>query len=86
MSRLKERKEKNCLNCNAEVQGRFCHVCGQENIETKETVWHLISHFFQDITHFDGKFFSSLKYLVTKPGFLSTEYMIGRRADRKSVV
>ncbi len=81
MSHLKERKEMNCLNCNAEVQGRFCHNCGQENIEPKETVWHLISHFFQDITHFDGKFFSSLKYLVTKPGFLSTEYMIGRRAS-----
>ncbi len=80
MSHLKERKEKNCLNCNTEVQGRFCHVCGQENIEPKETVWHLITHFFQDITHFDGKFFSSLKYLITKPGFLSTEYMIGRRA------
>ena len=44
MSRLKERKEKNCLNCNAEVQGRFCHNCGQENIETKETVWHLIDN------------------------------------------
>ena len=81
MSHLKERKEKNCLNCNAEIHGRFCHICGQENIEPKETVWHLISHFFQDITHFDGKFFSSLKYLVTKPGFLSTEYMIGRRAS-----
>ena len=81
MSYLKERKEENCLNCNTKVQGRFCHKCGQENIEPKETVWHLITHFFQDITHFDGKFFSSLKYLVTKPGFLSTEYMIGRRAS-----
>jgi hypothetical protein len=63
------------------VKGRFCHRCGQENIEPKESVWQLISHFFQDITHFDGKFFSSLKYLVTKPGFLSKEYMIGRRAS-----
>jgi len=81
MSHLKERTERNCLNCNAEVQGRFCHICGQENIEPKETVWHLISHFFQDITHFDGKFFSSLKYLITKPGFLPKEYMIGRRAS-----
>ena len=81
MSRLKERQEKNCLNCQAEVQGRYCHVCGQENIEPKETVWHLITHFFQDITHFDGKFFSTVKYLVIKPGFLSTEYMAGRRAS-----
>ncbi|MGB4845747.1 MAG: DUF3667 domain-containing protein [Ferruginibacter sp.] len=81
MSHLKERAEKNCLNCNAEVQGRYCQNCGQENIETKETVWHLISHFFKDITHFDGKFFSTLKYLFARPGFLSKEYMIGRRAS-----
>ena len=81
MSHLKERKEKNCLNCRYVVKGRFCHRCGQENIEPKESVWDLISHFFKDITHFDGKFFSSLIYLVTKPGFLSTEYMVGRRAS-----
>lgn len=80
MSHLKERAQKNCLNCNAEVQGRYCQNCGQENVEPKETVWHLISHFFQDITHFDGKFFSTIKYLFTKPGFLSREYMAGRRA------
>jgi Protein of unknown function (DUF3667) len=81
LSHLKERKENNCLNCNAQIQGRFCHICGQENVETKESVWHLVNHFFQDITHFDGKFFSSLKYLITKPGFLSKEYMAGRRAS-----
>ncbi|MBL0057265.1 MAG: DUF3667 domain-containing protein [Chitinophagaceae bacterium] len=81
MSRLKERKEKNCLNCQAEVMGKYCHVCGQENIEPKESVWHLVTHFFQDITHFDGKFFSTIRYLIVRPGFLSTEYMIGRRAS-----
>ena len=80
MSRLKERKERNCLNCHIAVKGRFCHRCGQENIEPKESVWDLIAHFFRDITHFDGKFFSTLKYLMIRPGFLSKEYMIGRRA------
>lgn len=79
MSHFKERVQKSCLNCNATVQGRFCHICGQENIEPKESVWHLISHFFQDITHFDGKFFSTLKYLLFRPGHLSREYMMGRR-------
>jgi Protein of unknown function (DUF3667) len=79
LSHLKERKEKNCLNCGADLIGRYCHVCGQENLEPKETVWHLISHFFNDITHFDGKFFATVKYLLRKPGFLSTEYIKGRR-------
>ena len=79
MSHLPRRKEKDCLNCGTQVIGPFCHNCGQENIEPKESIWHLVSHFFQDITHFDGKFFTSLKDLILKPGFLSKEYMIGRR-------
>ena len=80
MSHLPQRKEKNCLNCGTTVIGKYCHVCGQENIELKESVWQLFSHFFSDITHFDGKFFTSLKDLVLRPGFLSKEYMNGRRA------
>ncbi len=79
MSHQKERLEKNCLNCNAEVQGRFCQVCGQENIETKESFWSLATHFVYDVTHFDGKFFSTLKYLLFRPGFLPQEYLRGRR-------
>jgi hypothetical protein len=73
------RKENDCLNCGAIVQGRFCHICGQENVVPKETFWQLLTHFVYDITHFDGKFFSSVKYLLTRPGFLSLEYMRGRR-------
>jgi Protein of unknown function (DUF3667) len=79
VSHLKERKEKNCLNCQSEVVGRYCHKCGQENLEPKETVWHLVQHFFNDITHFDGKFFETVKLLLRRPGFLSLEYMRGRR-------
>lgn len=73
------RKETNCLNCGATVQGRFCHMCGQENTEPKETFWHMFTHFLYDITHFDGSFFVTLKDLLFKPGFLSKEYMLGRR-------
>jgi hypothetical protein len=81
VSHLTERKDKICLNCQATVYGRYCHVCGQENIEPKESFWHLITHFTYDVTHFDGKFFSTLRYLLFKPGFLSHEYLRGRRAS-----
>lgn len=81
MSHSKEREEKICLNCGAALADRYCHNCGQENTEPKETIWTLVSHFFNDITHFDGKFFSTVKYLITKPGFLSAEYIKGRRAS-----
>lgn len=81
MSHSKEREEKVCLNCGTALTGRYCPNCGQENTEPKETVWTLVSHFFNDITHFDGKFFSTGKYLLARPGFLSSEYIKGRRAS-----
>jgi len=76
----KHRKEKDCLNCGTMVQGNFCHNCGQENVVPKETFWHMVTHFFYDITHFDSNFFHTIHHLILKPGFLSKEYMAGRRA------
>lgn len=81
MSHIPERKEKDCLNCGTIVQGHYCHHCGQENVVTKETFWHMFTHFFYDITHFDSSFFHTIHHLILKPGFLSKEYMIGRRAS-----
>ncbi len=81
MSHVPQRKEKDCLNCGTIVQGKYCHVCGQENVVPKETFWHMVTHFFYDITHFDSNFFTTVKDLLFKPGFLSKEYMHGRRAS-----
>lgn len=75
------RKETNCLNCGQEVAGRYCGVCGQENIEPRETFWQLLVHFFNDFTHFDGKFFSTILVLLLKPGKLTQEYIAGKRAS-----
>jgi hypothetical protein len=81
VSHSAERKEKDCLNCGTIVHGRYCHICGQENRDPKESFWHILTHFFSDITHFDGKFFTTVKDLAFKPGFLSKEYIKGRRAS-----
>lgn len=81
MSHIPQRKDKDCLNCGTIVQGKFCQNCGQENVVPKETFWHMVTHFFYDITHFDSNFFTTVKDLLFKPGFLSKEYMKGRRAS-----
>lgn len=39
----------------------------------------MVTHFFYDITHFDTSFFHTIHHLVLKPGFLSKEYVSGKR-------
>jgi hypothetical protein len=80
MSHKRYRTEKNCLNCGADVQGKFCQECGQENIETHENFFHLAGHTIGDFFHYDSKFFRSLIPLFTRPGFLTVEYWKGRRS------
>ncbi|MBS1604435.1 MAG: DUF3667 domain-containing protein [Bacteroidetes bacterium] len=67
------------MNCGTIVGERYCTHCGQENTEPKESLGHLIGHFFEDVTHFDSKLFTTLKDLVLRPGFLTKEYVAGRR-------
>ncbi|MGZ3754150.1 MAG: DUF3667 domain-containing protein [Mucilaginibacter sp.] len=75
------RHENNCLNCGATLHGKFCHVCGQENLEIKESFGHMMSHAISDYFHFDDQFFHTLKPLLFKPGKLTVEYMAGKRAS-----
>lgn len=75
------RSNQTCLNCGTYVPERYCPHCGQENIEPKLSTAHLVKHFFEDITHYDSKFFLTIRLLITKPGFLTKEYFSGKRAS-----
>ena len=71
-------KEKLCKNCNSELVGLYCSECGQKNsqlLSIKET----LKEFTDNVFSFDTRFFITLKYLITKPGLLTTEYWLGRR-------
>lgn len=75
------RHEHDCLNCGTDLQGKFCHNCGQENLQMKESFGHMLNHAVSDYFHFDHQFFHTLKPLLLKPGQLTIEYMAGRRAQ-----
>jgi hypothetical protein len=73
------RKENSCLNCGFTVDLRYCGNCGQENIEPRRKFGELIFHFFEDLTHYEGKFWKTMRILVLRPGQLSVEYLQGKR-------
>ncbi len=75
------RHENDCLNCGTILEGRFCHNCGQENLEMKESFGHMMRHAISDYFHFDDQFFATLKPLLFKPGKLTVEYNTGHRVS-----
>ena len=71
--------EKICHNCDAPIQGLYCHDCGQKYVEKKVGVKTIVSDFFDDYFTVDSKIIKSILPLLFKPGFLTNEYLAGRR-------
>lgn len=70
-----------CASCGAKLKGEYCRKCGEKKIIPerdfslnkflKQNLWHFI--------HFDSKLLRSGWLLFSKPGFLTTEWIAGRR-------
>ncbi|MCX6134344.1 MAG: DUF3667 domain-containing protein [Ignavibacteriales bacterium] len=78
-------KSKTCPNCGAEFSVKpdlagFCPACGQENHDLNIPVRHLLAEVVETVFHFDTKSVRTLRALVFSPGFLTTEFIRGRRA------
>lgn len=68
-----------CQNCNTELSGSYCSVCGQESHKSVRHFYEYIQEVFDDWMSLDSKFFRTLWSLIFRPGFLSNQYFIGRR-------
>jgi hypothetical protein len=79
-------KSQNCPNCgyrfaNVTARTNYCPECGQENYDLNAPFRHLVKEAAETIFHFDTRSIRSLKALVFKPGFLTVEFMRGKRAN-----
>lgn len=86
LSRFKQNKkvEENyenvvCANCKTQFSGRYCPNCGQALKEYDKPFSFVFYNFLGDFFAFDMRFFRTLVALLFKPGFLSKEYIEGRR-------
>lgn len=69
-----------CPSCQTQLQGTFCHSCGEKQFHQKELgIRHFASHALHELTHLDTKVFATVRYLFTRPGYLTVEYVEGRR-------
>jgi Protein of unknown function (DUF3667) len=68
-----------CADCGHEAPSRFCPHCGQRQDVHHRDLIALVCDFLGDVFTFDSKVFVSLRWLLLKPGWLTLEYIAGRR-------
>jgi hypothetical protein len=70
-----------CLNCSAALTDEYCAKCGQRRIHSQDlSARHFVHELTDELANLRAKFklLRSLQGLVA-PGFLTTEYLAGRR-------
>ena len=69
-----------CVNCGRLVEASYCSHCGEKVLsDTDYSLRHLMKEGLELLVDFDFKFFRTAVLLISKPGFLTTEYWSGRR-------
>lgn len=75
-----EKRSAACLNCGAPLTGSFCAECGQRDIPPYPSTRELVIDAFWELSGWDGRFASTVRALVQRPGMLTREFLEGRRA------
>ncbi len=70
-----------CSNCGSELNGPFCPSCGQPVKTFMRAIWGLVYEMLDEFFSFDSRAFNTFPPLLFRPGFLTNEYIAGRRAS-----
>lgn len=68
-----------CANCAAALTGPYCSQCGQRHEHAIHSLRHFLREGFEDLTHADSRLWRTLGALAWRPGFLTREFLDGRR-------
>ena len=68
-----------CRNCGATAPGRYCPECGQETALALPAVGAFLREAAGRYVALDGRLARTLFHLLFHPGFLTREYLAGRR-------
>jgi hypothetical protein len=76
---MKEKEISFCKNCGDIVEKNFCPNCGQERRDLDVSFKELLSELLHETFNFDSKLLRTIRTLFLKPGYLSLEYLRGKR-------
>lgn len=68
-----------CRNCGSRLEGPYCAVCGQKNIDLERPLQELIGEIARETFDLDGRAWLTVKTLFLRPGHLTKEFLAGKR-------
>lgn len=69
---------KYCLNCGTELNGMFCHKCGQQATSKTPSIGEFIKEYINNAFIWDSKCLKTIWTLLRRPGYLTTEFLKGK--------
>ena len=69
-----------CANCAAPLVGAYCSACGQKAEHDVHSLSFFLEEALEDLTHADSRLWRTLVPLLARPGYLTCEFLGGRRA------
>jgi hypothetical protein len=70
---------KACANCGARLAGAYCSACGQRAHEHVLSLREFLGEAAEALTHADSRFWRTFTPLLFRPGFLTQQFIAGRR-------
>ncbi len=69
-----------CANCGTALHGQYCANCGQRARDRMISLWELVKEASEILTSLDSRLWRTLAMLLFRPGRLTQDYLLGRRA------
>ena len=69
---------KQCLNCGTDLQGIYCHKCGQKASNPTPKIREFILEYMNNAFIWDQKCIVTIWNLIRRPGFLTNEFNAGK--------
>lgn len=68
-----------CENCETELRGHYCSNCGQAAVNYHRSFRHVIVDVLDSFLNWDSKFVRTIGLLLWRPGWLTNQFVDGRR-------
>ena len=77
----RQQEASTCPTCGETIAQQFCPACGEQKYDRHNLSFrHFARHAAHELLEFDSKILRTIRYLFSRPAFVTAEYLAGKRS------